>query len=84
MSGKSTFERTVSVNIVLALAGAPVCAKAFEVSELGGNMVLGFNDFSQTNPLTSTDFEYAIEFFADNSFFFANNSVFSREKRNSF
>ena len=41
---------------------------SFEVSELGGNMVLGFNDFSQTNPLTSADFEYAIEFFADNSY----------------
>ena len=32
MSGKSTFLRTVGVNVVLALAGAPVCAQAFEVS----------------------------------------------------
>ena len=32
MSGKSTFLRTVGVNMVLALAGAPVCANAFEVS----------------------------------------------------
>ena len=32
MSGKSTFLRTVGVNVVLALAGAPVCANAFEVS----------------------------------------------------
>ena len=32
MSGKSTFLRTVGVNMVLALAGAPVCAQAFEVS----------------------------------------------------
>ncbi len=32
MSGKSTFLRTVGVNMVLALAGAPVCAEAFEVS----------------------------------------------------
>jgi hypothetical protein len=30
MSGKSTFQRTVAVNIVLALAGAVVCAEAFE------------------------------------------------------
>ena len=34
MSGKSTFLRTVGVNVVLALAGAPVCAKEFEVSVL--------------------------------------------------
>ena len=32
MSGKSTFQRTVGVNVVLALAGAPVCAQQFEVS----------------------------------------------------
>ena len=32
MSGKSTFLRTVGVNVVLALAGAPVCANAFDVS----------------------------------------------------
>lgn len=29
MAGKSTFLRTLGVNVVLALAGAPVCAKAF-------------------------------------------------------
>ncbi len=34
MSGKSTFLRTVGVNVVLALAGAPVCAEEFEVSVL--------------------------------------------------
>ena len=34
MSGKSTFLRTVGVNVVLALAGAPVCAETFEVSTL--------------------------------------------------
>ena len=34
MSGKSTFLRTVGVNAVLALMGAPVCAKAFHVSYL--------------------------------------------------
>ncbi|MEO1049672.1 MAG: DNA mismatch repair protein MutS [Bacteroidota bacterium] len=34
MSGKSTFLRTIGVNLVLALAGAPVCSKAFEVSNI--------------------------------------------------
>ncbi len=34
MSGKSTFLRTVGVNVVLALAGAPVGAEEFEVSVL--------------------------------------------------
>ena len=29
MAGKSTFLRTVAVNLVLAMAGAPVCAKRF-------------------------------------------------------
>jgi hypothetical protein len=32
MSGKSTFERSIGVNMVLALAGAPVCADKFNVS----------------------------------------------------
>jgi hypothetical protein len=32
MSGKSTFLRTCGVNIVLAMAGAPVCATKFETS----------------------------------------------------
>lgn len=32
MSGKSTFQRTVAVNIVLALAGSVVCAEAFSCS----------------------------------------------------
>ena len=34
MSGKSTFLRTVGVNIVLALAGAPVCASQMTVSHM--------------------------------------------------
>jgi len=34
MAGKSTFLRTVGVNLVLALAGAPVCAARFEISGL--------------------------------------------------
>jgi hypothetical protein len=32
MSGKSTFLRTCGVNTVLALAGAPVCARRFDIS----------------------------------------------------
>jgi DNA mismatch repair ATPase MutS len=32
MSGKSTFERCIGVNMALALAGAPVCASKFVVS----------------------------------------------------
>ena len=32
MSGKSTFLRTVGINVVLALMGAPVCARRLEVS----------------------------------------------------
>lgn len=34
MSGKSTFQRTCGVNMVLAFAGAPVCADTFEVSHV--------------------------------------------------
>lgn len=34
MSGKSTFQRTVAINTVLALAGAVVCAEAFECSQV--------------------------------------------------
>ncbi len=32
MSGKSTFQRTVAINVVLALAGSVVCAEAFACS----------------------------------------------------
>jgi hypothetical protein len=32
MSGKSTFQRTVAVNVILALAGSVVCAEAFACS----------------------------------------------------
>jgi hypothetical protein len=34
MAGKSTFLRTVGINATLALAGAPVCAAALEVSSV--------------------------------------------------
>lgn len=33
MGGKSTFLRSLGINMVLALIGSPVCAKSFEVSE---------------------------------------------------
>ncbi len=32
MAGKSTYLRSVGINVVLAMAGAPVCAKYFELS----------------------------------------------------
>jgi hypothetical protein len=40
MAGKSTFLRTVGINLVLAMAGAPVCAKqfAFDPAELYTSM----------------------------------------------
>ncbi len=34
MSGKSTFLRTVGVNTVMAMMGAPVCAESFDISYL--------------------------------------------------
>jgi DNA mismatch repair ATPase MutS len=34
MGGKSTFLRSIGINIVLALAGAPVCAESFTVSHV--------------------------------------------------
>lgn len=34
MAGKSTYLRTVGVNLILALMGAPVCAKSFKTSIL--------------------------------------------------
>lgn len=34
MAGKSTYLRTIGVNIVLALSGSPVCAKKFKISIL--------------------------------------------------
>ncbi len=32
MAGKSTYLRSVGINVVLAMAGAPVCAKSFRIS----------------------------------------------------
>lgn len=34
MAGKSTFQRTMGINMVLAMAGAPVCAHALKVSPM--------------------------------------------------
>lgn len=34
MAGKSTYLRSIGVNVILAMAGAPVCAKAFKVSHV--------------------------------------------------
>jgi hypothetical protein len=44
MSGKSTFLRTVGVNTVLAMAGAPVCARALTVSPVRLGATLRIND----------------------------------------
>ncbi len=44
MSGKSTMLRTVGVNAVLALCGAPVCAKQFCISPLSIGTAMRFQD----------------------------------------
>jgi hypothetical protein len=47
MSGKSTLLRTVGVNAVLALAGAPVCARELTLSPLALGATLRINDSLQ-------------------------------------
>jgi DNA mismatch repair ATPase MutS len=47
MSGKSTLLRTVGVNTVLALAGAPVCARRLRVSPVVLGATLRINDSLQ-------------------------------------
>ena len=47
MSGKSTLLRTVGVNVVLALAGAPVCARRMVVSRLAIGGTLRIHDSLQ-------------------------------------
>jgi len=47
MSGKSTLLRTVGVNVVLALAGAPVCARGLTLSPLVLGATLRINDSLQ-------------------------------------
>ncbi len=44
MSGKSTMLRTVGVNAVLALCGAPVCAKQFRISPFSIGTAIRFQD----------------------------------------
>jgi hypothetical protein len=47
MSGKSTLLRTVGVNAVLALAGAPVCARRLTLSPLAVGASMRLNDSLQ-------------------------------------
>jgi hypothetical protein len=47
MSGKSTYLRTVGVNVVLALAGATVCARRLRLSHLDLGATLRVNDSLQ-------------------------------------
>lgn len=48
MSGKSTLLRTVGINIVLALAGAPVCAQRLQLSPLAIGATLRVQDSLQS------------------------------------
>lgn len=49
MSGKSTLMRTVGANVVLALAGAPVCAVAMSLSPLAVGASISTHDSLQGN-----------------------------------
>ena len=49
MAGKSTFLRTIGVNIVLAMAGAPVCARTFECSEINVSTSMRTSDSLELN-----------------------------------
>ncbi len=44
MSGKTTFLRTIGINLVLAYAGAPVCAEALECSIMDINTSMRIED----------------------------------------
>ena len=48
MSGKSTMLRTVGINIVLALAGAPICAQRLQLSPLALGATLRIQDSLQS------------------------------------
>ncbi|RDC54484.1 DNA mismatch repair protein MutS [Pedobacter chinensis] len=52
MAGKSTFLRTLGVNMVLAYAGAPVCAKSMSLSVFSINSYMRIKD--SLNESTST------------------------------
>jgi hypothetical protein len=47
MSGKSTLLRTLGVNVVLAMAGAPVCARRLRLSRLAMGASIRLNDSLQ-------------------------------------
>eukprot|EP01029_Cantina_marsupialis_P014719 TRINITY_DN3229_c0_g2_i6.p2 TRINITY_DN3229_c0_g2~~TRINITY_DN3229_c0_g2_i6.p2 ORF type:complete len:602 (-),score=28.27 TRINITY_DN3229_c0_g2_i6:546-2351(-) len=49
MAGKSTFLRTIGINVVLALAGAPVCAKKMLVSNVEVNTSMRIKDSIEEN-----------------------------------
>lgn len=49
MSGKSTFLRTCGINTVLALAGAPVCALSFKVSNVKIHSSMRISDSLEEN-----------------------------------
>jgi hypothetical protein len=52
MAGKSTFLRSIGVNIVLALMGAPVCAKSFTFSHVRLMTSMRINDNLAENTST--------------------------------
>lgn len=52
MSGKSTFLRCIGVNVLLALAGSPVCAKEMSVSPLKLMTYMRIEDNLQDNTST--------------------------------
>ena len=52
MAGKSTFLRSIGVNIVLAMMGSPVCAKSFTVSNMKVISSMRVNDNLEENTST--------------------------------
>jgi uncharacterized membrane protein len=52
MAGKSTFLRTLGINMVLAYSGAPICAKAMQLSVFSINTYMRIKD--SLNESTST------------------------------
>lgn len=52
MAGKSTFLRSAGVNIVLAMAGAPVCARSFSMSHMKVMSSMRVNDNLDENTST--------------------------------
>lgn len=52
MAGKSTFLRTLGINMILAYAGAPVCAKSMQLSVFSINTYMRIKD--SLNESTST------------------------------